>query len=52
MSMILKNYMFKIYLSRFLKNASKIFNFIKFTYALSTSKVKIIIYQSFNVKIF
>jgi hypothetical protein len=29
MSMILKNYMFKIYLSRFLKNASKIFNFKK-----------------------
>jgi hypothetical protein len=25
---------------------------LKFTYALSTSKVKIIIYQSFNVKIF
>jgi hypothetical protein len=79
MSMILKDHMFKIDLSRFLKIASRIFkNFLgcpkkqsrlqvdeilncftflvnghlKFTYALSTSKVKIIIYQSFNVKLF
>jgi hypothetical protein len=58
MSMILKNHMFKIYLSRFLKNGSRIsFTFSinghrKFTYALSISKVKILIYQSFNVKMF
>jgi len=78
MSMILKDHMFKIDLSRFPKVASRIFFYflrcpkkqsrlqvdeiliffaflvnghLKFTYALSASKVKII-YQSFNVKIF
>jgi len=55
MSMILKNHMFKIDLSRFLKFVSitlLINCHLKFTYALSTSKVIIIIYQSSNVKIF
>ncbi len=75
MSMILKNHMFKVDLSRFLKNIFYLFSYpkkqsrlqvdeilnfftflvnghLKFTYALSTSKVIIIIYQSFNVEMF
>jgi hypothetical protein len=78
MSMILKNHMFKIDLSSFLKMQVNLFYFLgcpkkqsrfqvdeilifftflvnghlKFTYALSTYKFKIIIYQSFNVKVF
>ncbi len=57
MSMILKICMFKGDLNRFLKSANRFLkNFLvnghlKFTYALSISKVKIIIYQSFNVKV-
>jgi hypothetical protein len=57
MSMILKNHMFKVDLSRFLKNENRFFftfltnGHLKFTYALSSSKVKVIIYQSFYVKI-
>jgi hypothetical protein len=55
MSMILNNHMFKVDLSRFLKivNITLLINcHLKFTYALSASKVKIIIYQSSNLKIF
>jgi hypothetical protein len=39
----MKYWVFKIFL---------VIGHLKFTYALSTSKLKIIIYQYFNVKIF
>jgi len=58
-SMILKNHMFKINLNRFKKLQIYIYIFtflvnghLKFTYALSTFEIILIIYQSSNVKIF
>jgi hypothetical protein len=50
MSLILKNCMFKVDLNRFFIIVL-INGHLKFIYALSISKVKIIIYQSFNVKV-